>query len=593
MFGKKKRNNDIFTDPMWDDPYTQNQTEFGSGTYENDPLFGQDNLGGNDSLFAQDKQRGNNSLFAKDKRRGNNSLFPKDKRRINDSLFAQDDLRGDDSLFPQDDLRRDDPLFVQDDLGWGDPVLPRKNKKKNRALVPGLLVIGFLSLTGLAAFVLLTYSPILKRDDKHVNTQQTQQTQQTQKESTNTQQENSASAGQTNNKPTNQTSNGTANQANTNSGSDNQTSAGTTSQTSNGTTNQGNTNSGTANQTGDASATQAQPTQTQPTYSYGDGQIIWDPSQISETGFWYERLSSAEQQAYLTLYRSLKEPTASPVTISIKSDWDPVFAMIDDHPELFWLQAEDFMQWDDGYGHIDHYEYTPTVEKGQISTYQQQIERTVQDYLSQIRNATSDYEKIKAAFLYVDQLTMYNRSAPDNQNIISTFIHHQTVCTGYARTMGALLQRAGVAWGYLTGTMEGGDHAWDIVRMDGEWTYVDAVEPEGETESFPDYRRLGMTEDNLAKLQYIIHAERNKNLPSCSNQACNYYWKEDLIMETYSLQRLEELKSRSTGSLLFRCIDENTFNQFYQNFISGSLPELYDYKMVYSNPEMLTLRFEP
>ena len=232
------------------------------------------------------------------------------------------------------------------------------------------------------------------------------------------------------------------------------------------------------------------------------------------------------------------------------------------------------------------------MDLSEISGYQTTIETEVQRYLSSINSTDSDYQKIKAAFDFIDELTMYEHN-PHDQDIISSFVLHKTVCQGYAETMGTLLSRAGVAWGLLTGTMSGGKHAWNIVKMDGSWCYVDAVEPEGELNPFRDYGRLGMTDEMLASLHYVVSPDHSKNLPVCSNSNCNYFWQEDLLVTGYDLNRLEQLKNRFPGqNLRFRCTDAGVYDRIYSDYTSGNLPVMEEFRRVWDYRDSLVMLFE-
>jgi len=49
------------------------------------------------------------------------------------------------------------------------------------------------------------------------------------------------------------------------------------------------------------------------------------------------------------------------------------------------------------------------------------------------------------------------------------------VCEGYAKTMEILLEKAGIETYYVTGKANGGGHAWNIVKLDGDYFHIDTT----------------------------------------------------------------------------------------------------------------------
>lgn len=89
----------------------------------------------------------------------------------------------------------------------------------------------------------------------------------------------------------------------------------------------------------------------------------------------------------------------------------------------------------------------------------------------------SQVGKVKAIHDYIVNLVEYDVSLnkPDHSaygGLVSS--KHRTVCQGYALLVYKMLTEAGVPAHYVTG-YAGEDHAWNVVKIDGKWYYLDAT----------------------------------------------------------------------------------------------------------------------
>ena len=96
--------------------------------------------------------------------------------------------------------------------------------------------------------------------------------------------------------------------------------------------------------------------------------------------------------------------------------------------------------------------------------------------LESIKNGNEDEIK----YIYDDVIThcKYNEQAKYNQEIISVLINHQSVCSGYAKTMQYLLNQLHFKATFLTGkTIKGrrDKHAINMIKYDNDYYYIDAT----------------------------------------------------------------------------------------------------------------------
>lgn len=105
-----------------------------------------------------------------------------------------------------------------------------------------------------------------------------------------------------------------------------------------------------------------------------------------------------------------------------------------------------------------------------------------------VQAGMSDREKVTAIHDWVCNHTTYDYAGyyagniPDSSYSVSGFFETgRSVCSGYARTMQALLDASGIQNEYVSGNVKNGvsggaaGHAWNKVYVDGGWLYVDAT----------------------------------------------------------------------------------------------------------------------
>ena len=187
------------------------------------------------------------------------------------------------------------------------------------------------------------------------------------------------------------------------------------------------------------------------------------------------------------------------------------------------------------------------------------IEGEADQCLSGIDSQAGDYDKILYVYEYVIGGVEYDLSAPDNQNIYSVFVGRRSVCAGYAKAVQYLLERLDVFCTYVSGTAvsqagEGG-HAWNLVRCEGQYCYVDATwgdpvyrqEESRETADSPEIAYDYMCCDDT-RLFRTHTPDKDQVLPVCSSMAYNYYVVNGMYYESYDAQTVLQAMNRSIAA---------------------------------------------
>lgn len=256
----------------------------------------------------------------------------------------------------------------------------------------------------------------------------------------------------------------------------------------------------------------------------------------------YDRMAAAVAAgAESVTAEGLTEEEVAQVGDALRIDW----------PEFFWLSGDSrWNVWTQN-GQVTEIVYylDYTLEGESLTESLQQAEAAAEAYLAGIESDWSDYEKVKAVYDRVILQTEYQVNQRD-QSLYQVLVNGEGVCAGYARTVQYLLNRLGIFCTYVTGTARGGSHAWNLVRLSGEYYYLDATwgDPvflgEDLPENLVDYRYFCVTTEDLFQTH---QPDTWLELPVCTAQECNYYVYSGLLFSGYDPAQWQEAVNRAAA----------------------------------------------
>lgn len=326
--------------------------------------------------------------------------------------------------------------------------------------------------------------------------------------------------------------------------------------------------------------------------------------------FAYDNIETENQQLYAEILLILQNRGNGIALCSVEEETVEKIAecVLLDHPELFYVHGYSYEKHMFA-GTVQKIVFTPnyTMNETEIQTAKQQIDSYVQACFEGLPFGATDYDKVKYIYEFVILNTEYNLEAPENQNICSVFLYGQSVCSGYAKAVQYLLQQQGMQAAVVTGSVISGElHAWNLVKVNSQYYYVDATwgdasyQSDAETQGALagiNYDYLCITTADLLKTHII---DNPITPPTCSAQMDNYYVKEGLYLNMLDSLRLktifEEAYSEGRQYVSLRCANETVFKQvqtdlldnqqIFQYLQSGTQTLAYTY-----NEEMYTYTF--
>lgn len=131
-------------------------------------------------------------------------------------------------------------------------------------------------------------------------------------------------------------------------------------------------------------------------------------------------------------------------------------------------------------------EYTYSKKEATIRVTQayltnQAQEKVVDEKITQILTGVpvetmTDFEKVQFANDYIVKNTVYSEQATTNvHSAYAVAVEGKAVCQGYALFMTKLLRAMDMEVLYVVGEVNTGGHAWNLVKVDGQWYHVDTT----------------------------------------------------------------------------------------------------------------------
>lgn len=252
-------------------------------------------------------------------------------------------------------------------------------------------------------------------------------------------------------------------------------------------------------------------------------------------------------------------------------------ALCADYGGLYWVSGYVYTQYSKG-GEPTGMEFQPkyTMDEAEREEIQQQIDASVEELLAGISVSDSDYAKAKYVFEILVQNVDYDAAAENNQNIISAFLNRATVCQGYACATQYLLRLLGIQSTIVTGNANGESHAWNLVRLDGEYYYMDTtwgnsryLDSDSQMEKYVNYSYLAITSEEISRTHIL---DNSFKLPECTHTENNFFRKENRYYEAWSPEQIGALLAESWnaggGDVSVKFASSDLYEQALQYFIT-------------------------
>ena len=252
-----------------------------------------------------------------------------------------------------------------------------------------------------------------------------------------------------------------------------------------------------------------------------------------KTDYAYETLTDDYvKELYMRIAKSVDTVYAPNITTTGSlSDYQitqAVEAYKNDHPETFWLKGPSLFV---PYGDTTSVKLDYTVQNDKLIAAKKKFNIAVASVLKNLPSG-NDFEREEYINNYIIENCKYDDAAAQTENIegnendaYGALVDGKAVCEGYARAFQLLCNKANIDCVLLSGTADSDNHAWNGVKIGGDWYQIDVTWDDVDDFIYDSHEYFNLTdslmyEDHTLSPKYSeIDAESFLNLESW----CNFY----------------------------------------------------------------------
>ncbi len=211
--------------------------------------------------------------------------------------------------------------------------------------------------------------------------------------------------------------------------------------------------------------------------------------------------------------------------------------------------------------------YNYHTNRSQEEYMNTEVPRILSDIDINIMSKGTDYDKVKAIYDWICQNITYDYDNLEDDSYKLKYsayaaLHDKkAVCQGYANLLYRMLLEAGVDCRIITGTGNGGGHAWNIVKLGSKWYNVDVTWDAGKR-TYSYFLKSNANFDDHTRDGEFTTSEFNSAYPM-STSDYSTSGSNGLCYHVYSLVENKSATCQEDGHEKYKCTECN--NVYYTN----------------------------
>lgn len=239
-----------------------------------------------------------------------------------------------------------------------------------------------------------------------------------------------------------------------------------------------------------------------------------------------------------------------------------------DYPQHFWHENSYSYSYFGESGMVSDLMLTYNMTGNGLVSAKQEFNDAVNDVVGGISNDMNEYDREKLIHDRLADRIEYVADAANAHNAYGGLVEGEAVCDGYARAFQYALYKVGIQSTTVAGegkTSSGsGGHAWNLVRIDGNYYYTDLSWNDQSPTIFYAYFNLPlseMSEDHVLE-------DTGYDFPECTSTDANYFTLSGGRMKDYSVEQMVKLLKKNLVAEVYLTGDTSGFTEWLRNNMS-------------------------
>lgn len=249
------------------------------------------------------------------------------------------------------------------------------------------------------------------------------------------------------------------------------------------------------------------------------------------------------------------------------------------HPEFFWLGSYTITTSTANYDTTINFMGVDDYSDDAIKEMYDTLIAAADRIIAQIPAGSSDYQKALFVHDYIVNNTRYSSEhAGKGVNGLwgtayGCLVDGDAICQGYAEAYQLVLERAGVPCGVCSGDSINGPHAWNYVRINGKYYWVDVTwdDPESESDEGTLRHNYFLIDDELLGRTRTIEPGQ-VFVPSCDSMADNFHVQNGSYIEAFDMNAIGNVlaanASTRTAEIMFG--SEEAYSEAMERLFTGN-----------------------